>query len=504
MVGMFLISACNSKHNETLKIGTDGTASEATVDKDRKETNEVLSFPKIEKISFSLPGKIFEYNPEVTVLPLVSSPQYYMDGVLGDLMFVNKNKELISIPDETIFYFPTEPSELDLSHSFNPKALMLFNQDLKGAVMRVDGQVVTDFVYGIIPTGGDNIHIPTYQNYILVCEYGSNERFGVVNIQTGEEIIAPVYLEIYFLENCVYAIEDDNGKKGRRVLFNYWGELLFDFDTNEVNVWEMNLSESGYYLDCENGVLYQIEIEKGISILQWNDCYILKKPYGDRVKTTVFKEDGTLLLNKYSDMVFTEPDALILMDGQQFTAIVQGQNEAICCEYPGDTIEINRVFNANYLPEFDLFYLGYWGNQKNDYFDRNGIRKNFENPNDNEPWEAWEVKIGNVIFNSQGCALIGEDGKAIFPFGQFEYISYIGEFVIASNGRNEEKVKNIYNEKGELLISNVYAIIDELTIENGIVIYKDANICGLLYIDGRFEQINFAPKIEKINNMPGG
>ena len=65
-------------------------------------------------------------------------------------------------------------------------------------------------------------------------------------------------------------------------------------------------------------------------------------------------------------------------------------------------------------------------------------------------------------------------------------------------------MKNIYNEKGELLISNVYAIIDELVMEDSIVIYKDANFCGLLRIDGTFEQIDFAPKIEIVNNMPGG
>ena len=41
-------------------------------------------------------------------------------------------------------------------------------------------------------------------------------------------------------------------------------------------------------------------------------------------------------------------------------------------------------------------------------------------------------------------------------------------------------------------------------MEDSIVIYKDANICGLLRIDGTFEQIDFAPKIEKVNNMPGG
>ena len=245
MMNSLLISSCSNDQNEALDNETTKIESEAVVNQNMKETSETLSFPKIEKIPFKLPDKILEYNPEVTILPLVSSPQYYMDGVSGDLMFINKNKEKLSIPDEALFYYPTEPSELDLSQPYNPRALMLYNRDLKGAVMRVDGQVVTDFIYGVIPTGGDNIHIPTYQNYILVCEYDSYDRFGVVNIQTGKEIIPPVYLEIYFLENCIYVIENDNGNRAHRVLFNYQGELIFDFETNVVNVGEMNLSESG-------------------------------------------------------------------------------------------------------------------------------------------------------------------------------------------------------------------------------------------------------------------
>jgi hypothetical protein len=95
--------------------------------------------------------------------------------------------------------------------------------------------------------------------------------------------------------------------------------------------------------------------------------------------------------------------------------------------------------------------------------------------------------------DSNYMAYHDENDSFLIPFGTYRSMYFLGDFIIAGKGYMELDTWDIYDENGNLILADVYGVIREQIWDDGIIIYKDQDTCGILRLDKSFEELPAAP-----------
>ncbi|MCL2487879.1 MAG: hypothetical protein FWE80_04275, partial [Oscillospiraceae bacterium] len=180
-------------------------------------------FPLPESIGDSRPAPLPDFNPACNVLPLLSQPSVYGMHVMGQLNFIDRQYNLIPVPEQAEMYYT--PYEFN-GEDYLPQAYCLYDNDQKMAVMDLSGNLLTGFEYDYYSTyeGPD---LGNFKGYLIVCKKQNpgtdNEQpfFGVLDLKTGKEVLPPVYNYLYLMDGYIYTEKD-----GEMNIFDYAGKRL--------------------------------------------------------------------------------------------------------------------------------------------------------------------------------------------------------------------------------------------------------------------------------------
>ncbi len=465
------------------------------------EAPEPLPAPTIEVIDLALPEPPAPYEPVRRAFPLVNTKRIYTTGITGVLTFVDAAGERIPLPARARDYWPVTQLEVasDLWEE-SAKTIMLLDEEGKMALMRPDGTVVTDFVYGSSASGGDNLMVAAQQNYVSVTRdvgpadsFGSTARCGVVDAITGKEVVPCIYNSLTLLPTCLYVMaEVDGQQKGK--LLDYSGNVLCDLDTvtfSPYGIGGLTDSSAGYYYNREENQLCWMKKEAEVAIEKYGDLYILSRVEEERGQflITIASEENPNLLTRYAKNVYYGEEGAppVLYDGVSIT-LLSPEERVITVPYaPTEAQALSTIYAITYSPQQEEVQVVYDAHRV--------ITLGLDGTVKGEVNLPYDYAMGPFRYRENQAAYVDENGKDIIPFGTYANMYFSGPFLLAakSEGWGQVEVWDIYDEEGRLLLENAYGVIREFPTRERILVYKDQNTCGFLGLDGSFQKVPSAP-----------
>jgi hypothetical protein len=88
--------------------------------------------------------------------------------------------------------------------------------------------------------------------------------------------------------------------------------------------------------------------------------------------------------------------------------------------------------------------------------------------------------------------MVDDQGNIVVEAGVYSYLKEAGDFVVAYR----EKLAAVLTLDGKTVILNPYGVVDEVYFPGSLVVYTSADVCLMIYKDGRSALINGAPTVK--------
>ncbi len=472
----------SGKENESLEIDISEPSVSESIEVPESLPVELVSLKPSPDLRFVLPvmhelkmpEKLAVYKPEIVYAPTVSYAWPQTDLLMGEIQFINKDKEFLELPENVSNYFPIimwggiydwVPDKLTLPFAV---AYALENEDKKIAIMRTDGEIVTDFIYSPYKEldVSNSLQFETLGGYMVVKKDGS---FGVLDIRSGKEVVPCEYVDIWLNDYGVFAYKyGENSTKQEdctEYLLDYNGNILYSAENSEtVGICEK--MDECWGIGSSFPVVF---VDKDLIVLP---------DYPDSTEVSFYGGVFTIVSNKYTESM----DVLVYtMDG----ALLYEKNDILECYF------FNGAVNIRHASHIDVIYKDSINKIKQDelYYKYLYVQDNAFQGN---------VEIGRGE-GELGERLLSDQGEVLIPFGVYSALVDAGDFVLCYENRKNtiaNKLVAIANREGEILLENPLGALTETMLDGVVLVYKDANTGGFLYPDGRFEEIDL-PKVTK-------
>ncbi|MDR3277942.1 MAG: hypothetical protein LBT12_04145 [Oscillospiraceae bacterium] len=396
-----------------------------------------------ERIDLRFPPPPEPYAPEAEVIPLVNGRDVYKSGVFGETLFLNRQLEILDLPEGTDNYYIVRDGSVLTNDRAAPVAAALINAAGNIAFMRLDGAVMTDFVYRDY-SQGDGYDIRSVGGYIQVCR--EDAGFGLLDIRTGEEVVPCGFEELILLDG--YLLADSR-------FLDFSGNVLYDCESKAVTLIMPGdpvrfYDHAAYALELETSALYSADYADNTTVELYERRLVVADDWtANPREVKIFDLDGNLLFGGLAGNVFYRNGHLIL----------PGEGTAVVVTAGGETLE---------LPLPEKTESGY-GDAV--YIDGRLVFEDAAPVADGAP-DGVDYRKDAGAFTI--TARYKEPGGA--------WWSGVAYLAIASGG--------------EILMENPYGVIEELTFPDAIAVYADESSCLLLYTDGHTVPIPNAPKVK--------
>lgn len=423
----------------------------------------ILPSDIFEVIEVDWPEPPEEYLPDKTeLLALVDETwRRQVRPIVGDVMFLDKNNNIFR-PDSKAEYY-----------RMRNNCIFLFDGSGNMAIMRLDGKVVTGYHYQEDELGEEDRH-----GFVLVSKRAQDDevRYGMVSVETGEEVIQPEYDGLCMFDAYVLA-----SKEGQRYLIDYEGTVFFAFEKGlEVNSVSGYMGyrfwpHDDYLLDYENNILFRNRNKSDVAYdVDFGGSYCLICRVVDPYDTYhLFELNGKHILTFKGYHHY---------DGENW--IIMRSNRTTVLKKDGEMLEIPcAILGIAYDPVYQDGLISYHSYVGDMIFDdkREDVIID-EEGNEVSRTAAVKETIEEEWLKVFPESVLEKYSRSIYPIGE-------SDFLIAKIDAAEKFAyqADIYNRSGELLLEDVYGIIGAR--KDHMVIYTGDKDAYLLHSDGRLEPI---------------
>jgi hypothetical protein len=467
-----------------------------------------------EKMDIIFPDPLPDYMPEVNVFPL-------LNDINGKVNFIDKNYNLIDIPEEAVGYYPCYSYETKDGETISTlQAYCLVDKNSNYAVMNLSDELVTDFIYRMIP-GEWRVAYSAYKGYLIVCEradiiYESGNGYtkalcGVLDIRTGKEVVPLIYptagsVDIWMNLYDGYILTSSGGiydEIKEYKLLDYSGNLIYDFGKENPNA----IYEDGggwglgaYGLNVSEHAIYKKNI--GLYIDYYDNYYVMQD-YSDgysNKKISVYDKNKNHIFSKQADSIqhFINGENIIINDkAERIVYVITTDNNikifkcdfeyAGYFEYENDTL----IFGFNNSQSENLGHIFSIDTDGN-VLSKTPLKTTYPGP------EYFDYKYGELVvrydivkYGDKRFSLLDRDGNVLIPCGKYDNFMVYDSFVIAQTGegRPHWESEDIYDNTGNLLLADVAGYTVEIP-GDGLIVYKSKTVFGILSPDGSFKEID--------------
>ena len=444
-----------------------------------------------EKIDVKFPDTLPDYTPEINVFPL-------MPDINGKVKFIDKNYNLIYIPEEAVWYCPCFSYETKNGEEISTlQAYCIGNKNNKYAVMNLSGEIITDFIYRVIP-GEWGPTFLAYKGYLAVCEgvdkiYDEKNGYtraliGVLDIRTGKEVVPLIYstpgsidIDMWLFDGYILASLETGENEYEKKLLDYSGNVIYDlgnefeFGESERAVYRKNTDENLYYNCYENYiVMQQFRYPRNISVYDKNKKHIFSI---ENCKNYYVIDENVFIMDESEKNIYVINENKIINFKCDF-------DYAFPVKYENDTLilEIYSRDSENYGYTFSIDTDGNVLSKelipKQEYIDY--------------PNRGLILRYDTSPGTEKRYYLLDKNGNVIIPQGKYNSFNILDSFVVARTGEGWRGIwesQDIYDKNGNLLLADVYGYTVEIP-GDGLIVYKSETVCGILSPDGSFKQIN--------------
>jgi len=515
--------------------------------------SQLEPYPALPVQELILPEPLPEYEATLQLVPTIT--ERYSSGwfhLAGPLNFLDKNNKPIDLPEETAGYFyayekayRNDYVEPDLR---TPSCIFLVDSQGNAAIMRLDGTVVTEFIYRKREYEQAFCVLKGYVNVAQRSEGDEyNQKYGVVDLRTGREVIPAVYDELSLFDGFVAARRGDtvylldySGKElyvypNAYVTIEYYDETTgygdrTYFEPNEPweKSWKIDITEKKAY-----------DTSGGYSFYRVGDFTVTKKSYINSFyenyekkisiisKMTIRDKDGQHLLTcpeqnyypVYNDQGVFE--LLVITDWPDLVFLFPDRKVA----HSSTEMAIPELIKWPYSPYYDNFiyknetlrYEAFVYDPGDDSYMRTRFQitvdmdgkvlstEKFENEYWDEcggcgDYDSWEYanEESPIRYNSKTSyyEYVDTNWKVLIPADTYGHMELKGDFLLAyyNAGRvQNDWILDIYNKDGKLLVKDAWGFTEMR--DGKLFIYKNSTTAGWLSANGRFQQLKFLPAV---------
>jgi len=417
-----------------------------------------------------------DYEPDAEVLIVRGEWQSrFFDEYSKTPLLIDREGRTLALPDGTEACMSSGLSGGCCSFTDErPQAIFL----MKGreyAVMRLDGEVVTDFSY-IMDYECDWPHWSINKGYLLARkgEHESDENnlaaYSVVDIRTGKEIISDelANFSFGFLQDGVIKFTANEVTK----LFDYQGNLLYE-------------GNGRYTLDLSSGELIQSNLPKNIHDYHMGD-YIVLTDFDAQIMTVLDINQQHIHTQRYDGWLGFLDDMFIFYDDDRFTVIASERGVVFF------NLVVPFEVNDAFFSDDQLFLVHRYRDDETNEVCSEMISIDAQDaviplgPYVFEPKE--EFLSPYIMMRTTGddmsFAMIDKSGRILIDYGCYSNLMEKGGFIFARTDTDYTYRYDIYNTEGVLLLTNANAET-RLAMPNRMIVYDpDTGEPFMLLFDG--------------------